>query len=86
MNTTCYVVGYIDPKTLKVVDAQLASESAQTITAFASQFPFDIDSVEDKDYDRASKKMLKSLEERKHWPRWGWVYDLVVKNRERTED
>lgn len=84
MNTTCYVVGYIDTKTLTVVDAQLASESAQTITAFASQFPFDIESVEAKDYSTARSKMLESLKARRTWPRWGWIYEMVMK-RERED-
>jgi hypothetical protein len=77
MNTTCYLVGYIDPKTRTVTHIQTASESAQSITALASQFPFDIENISAADFGLARKKMVEALYARRTWPRYGWIWDLL---------
>jgi len=87
MNTTCYLVGYIDPKTRTVTHVQTASESAQSITALFSEFPFDIDNVSAEDYGAARKKMVQLLYEKRTWPRWGWLWDLLEEDcKEALED
>jgi hypothetical protein len=74
---TCYLIGFINTKTNKVVSAQLASESAKSITSSYNEFPFDIVSFEGIDYQTARNTMVDFLASDLGQSIYHWIIPLI---------
>jgi hypothetical protein len=60
---TCYLIGFIDKNTLKVVDVGIYNESGRTFTTKNSaRFPFDITKWHGDTFHEACKNMVAYLQ------------------------
>lgn len=81
---TCYLIGYIDKKTRKLVGAQFASESARSITCNSNMFPVDIFQMGGNSYSEAHDQMRKILQGDSRY--FEWMRELVLGKPEEDSD